>query len=388
MLKFCRLGWWCVIGAFLTLGAAQAEAQSVTLAWDPNSEPDLGGYLIGYGTVPGQDHQLIDVGASTMWTLHGFAEGTTYYFRVYAYSTSGLRSTPSADIQTTIAGGVPSGGGSSSPSSPAGCQTPDPFVSLGGGTCSNGNWLPPGFAPSAGSPPPPPPSTPLPPPPPPTSGGCVGTDPFSVLGGGTCVNGNWLPPGMTGVVGSAPAPTPPASPSHPAACIGSDPFTSLGGGHCFEGNWLPPGMANTTSCVGPDPFVTLGGGTCDRGNWLPPGLVLRSSSMGSPSSAASPSSTCSTPDPFVSVSGLIGVCQKGGWVPVPGVNNTGTVRVFSLKETFWGIAGDDGRVYRPASLDSAMRVEGLHVTFKGTTGDQMMMPTPVTNVDLRSITVR
>ena len=148
-------------------------------------------------------------------------------------------------------------------------------------------------------------------------------------------------------------------------------------------------MQSTTSCVGPDPFVTLGGGTCDRGNWLPPGLVLRSSSMGSPGSTASSSGTsCSTPDPFVSVSGLIGVCQKGGWVPVPGVNTTGTVRVFSLKETFWGIAGDDGRVYRPASLDSAMRVEGLHVSFKGTIGDQVMMPTPVTNVDLRSITVR
>ena len=106
--------------------------------------------------------------------------------------------------------------------------------------------------------------------------------------------------------------------------------------------------------------------------------------MGSQSS----SSSCSTPDPFVSVAGLIGVCQKGGWVPVPGVNTTGTVRVFSMNETFWGIAGEDGRVYRPASLDSAMRVEGLRVSFKGTIGDQVMIPTAVTNVNLRSITVR
>jgi len=373
MLKFYRVGWWCVIGAFLFLGAAKAEAQSVTLAWDPNSEPDLGGYLIGYGTAPGQDHQLIDVGGSTSWTLYGFSEGITYYFRVYAYSSSGMRSNPSPDLQTTFSGGVPSGGSS------AGCVTSDPFVSLGGGTCSNGNWLPPGFAPSTGSAPPP-----APPAPPPSWGGCSGSDPFSVLGGGTCVNGNWLPPGMTGVVAGAPAPTAPATPSSPAACVGSDPFGSLGGGHCFEGNWLPPGMQKTTSCVGPDPFVTLGGGSCDRGNWLPPGLVLASSSMGSQSS----SSSCSTPDPFVSVAGLIGVCQKGGWVPVPGVNTTGTVRVFSMNETFWGIVGEDGRVYRPASLDSAMRVEGLRVSFKGTIGDQVMIPTAVTNVNLRSITVR
>jgi hypothetical protein len=35
-----------------------------------------------------------------------------------------------------------------------------------------------------------------------------------------------------------------------------------------------------------------------------------------------------------------------------------------------------------------MRVEGLRVSFKGTLGDQVMMPTPVTAVTLRSITAR
>jgi hypothetical protein len=39
----------------------------------------------------------------------------------------------------------------------------------------------------------PPPSTP---PPPPAPTGCTTPDPFVVLGGGTCYNGGWLPPGM------------------------------------------------------------------------------------------------------------------------------------------------------------------------------------------------
>ena len=33
------------------------------------------------------------------------------------------------------------------PSGPGSCATPDPFVSLGGGTCYNGGWLPPGMSP-------------------------------------------------------------------------------------------------------------------------------------------------------------------------------------------------------------------------------------------------
>jgi hypothetical protein len=138
-----------------------------------------------------------------------------------------------------------------------------------------------------------------------------------------------------------------------------------------------------THCVTPDPFVSLGGGTCANGGWLPPGLVPSSTSF-----SAGSTGNCTTPDPFVNVSGLIGVCQKAGWVPVPGVNTTGTMRVFNLNETFWGITAEDGRVYRPTSLDSSMKVEGLRVSFKGTLGDQVMMPTAVTAVTLRSITVR
>jgi hypothetical protein len=59
----------------------------------------------------------------------------------------------------------------------------------------------------------------------------VGADPFVALGGGTCVNGGWLPPGI------APNPTPPP----PAGCLTLDPFAAIPGlaGICLNGGWLP-----------------------------------------------------------------------------------------------------------------------------------------------------
>ena len=178
----------------------------------------------------------------------------------------------------------------------AACTTPDPFAQVGGGVCYNGGWLPPG----PGAPPPSPP-----PPPPPSAGTCAGADPFAAIGGGACYNGGWLPPGMLppGSAESAPPPvTPPppptpTSPTIPSTCATADPFAAIGGGTCFNGGWLPPGMAipgggappptpppptpppvnpppPTGSCTTPDPFTSIGGGTCYAGGWLPPGMPV------------------------------------------------------------------------------------------------------------------
>ncbi len=71
--------------------------------------------------------------------------------------------------------------------------------------------------------------------------GCAIPDPFRSLGGGSCVNGGWLPPGM-----AAPtvAPTPTVAPAPVTGCSIPDPFTSIGGGICRNGGWIPRGMAN------------------------------------------------------------------------------------------------------------------------------------------------
>ena len=105
--------------AVLIVFAARAEAASVTLAWDPNSESDIASYYVGYRSSPTASETLVLVApsacssSSCMWTLSTASAGTTYYFRVYAENTSGLRSAPSNEVATTIptTPPPPSGGG-------------------------------------------------------------------------------------------------------------------------------------------------------------------------------------------------------------------------------------------------------------------------------------
>ena len=104
------LGLCCVLMAVLV---GRAEAASVTLAWDANSESDLARYLVGYRTSPTGTETVVSVGLVTQWTLTTATAGSTYYFRVYAENTSGLRSAPSSEVSTVIptTPPPPSGGG-------------------------------------------------------------------------------------------------------------------------------------------------------------------------------------------------------------------------------------------------------------------------------------
>ena len=177
-----------------------------------------------------------------------------------------------------------------SPPAGAACAGADPFAALGGGTCCDGGWLPPGMVCRVTSSP-----APSPPPPPPSVGVCTAPDPFAVLGGGTCCNGGWLPPGMVCSV----APVTPAPPSPPPP-----PPT-------------PPAPPAGGSCTTADPFAALGGGTCCGGGWLPPGMVC-SVAPSTPATPPPPPPTgaCTTADPFTALGG--GTCCNGGWLP-PGM---------------------------------------------------------------------
>ena len=81
--------------------AATAGAQTMTLAWDANAEPDLAGYDVEYGTVAGSPSTTIDAGNVTSRQFTGLQFGVTYYFRVKAYNTSGQRSGPSSEVSHT-----------------------------------------------------------------------------------------------------------------------------------------------------------------------------------------------------------------------------------------------------------------------------------------------
>lgn len=85
--------------ALLTVVPAQAQtATIVRLAWDANSEPDLAGYRIRYGTTSGSRTQMIDVGNVTSYAISGLTAGTTYYFALHAYDLAGNESLPSNEI--------------------------------------------------------------------------------------------------------------------------------------------------------------------------------------------------------------------------------------------------------------------------------------------------
>ena len=69
--------------------AAAAEAATVTLAWDPNPEPDIDGYRLSFGTSSGQYTTTVDVGNITTYTLTSLLPGVRYYFALRAYNAAG-----------------------------------------------------------------------------------------------------------------------------------------------------------------------------------------------------------------------------------------------------------------------------------------------------------
>jgi hypothetical protein len=79
-----------------------ATAGSVSLAWDPNTQPQLAGYQLNYGTTSGQYGTQVDVGNVTTYTVSNLAAGT-YYFAVRAYGSSGEQSGLSNEVMAVVA---------------------------------------------------------------------------------------------------------------------------------------------------------------------------------------------------------------------------------------------------------------------------------------------
>jgi hypothetical protein len=99
--KSGKLIWGCLLSALLNvipLLSYASTASSVTLKWDPNSEPDLAGYNIYYGTEPGIYGTPINVGKNTQYQFPNLESNQTHYFSVTAYNTAGQESTPSIEV--------------------------------------------------------------------------------------------------------------------------------------------------------------------------------------------------------------------------------------------------------------------------------------------------
>ncbi len=87
----------------LLLSPMVAYGATVDLAWDANTESDLAGYKIYYGTASGNYSHSIDVGNVTQYTLTGLDDGITYYLAATAYDVDDNESAYSEElVHTTI----------------------------------------------------------------------------------------------------------------------------------------------------------------------------------------------------------------------------------------------------------------------------------------------
>jgi len=79
---------------------AHAGTSTVTVSWNPNSEPDIAGYHLHYGTAAAPFSTTIDLKTTTT-TVSDLTDGFTYTFAVTAYNTAGAESVYSEPISYT-----------------------------------------------------------------------------------------------------------------------------------------------------------------------------------------------------------------------------------------------------------------------------------------------
>jgi hypothetical protein len=85
-----------------------AYAASVTLAWDPSTNPSVTGYRIYWGTTSGSYTNSANAGNSFIYTVSGLNSGTTYYFVATCYTGTGAESGYSNQVSTTTPAAAPS----------------------------------------------------------------------------------------------------------------------------------------------------------------------------------------------------------------------------------------------------------------------------------------
>ena len=81
---------------FLLLLATTAHAELLTFAWDANSEPDVIGYRLHFGSESGDYGRAVNCGNVTQFSLE-LEEGERFVV-VTAYNAAGLESPPSNEL--------------------------------------------------------------------------------------------------------------------------------------------------------------------------------------------------------------------------------------------------------------------------------------------------
>ncbi|MHB1309158.1 MAG: putative Ig domain-containing protein, partial [Limisphaerales bacterium] len=81
---------------------ALRAAADVTLAWDANTEADVVGYRLHFGTTSGSYTQQLDVGNATTGTVGGLDAGRIYFFAATAVNATGAESDFSNEIEYQV----------------------------------------------------------------------------------------------------------------------------------------------------------------------------------------------------------------------------------------------------------------------------------------------
>ncbi len=82
----------------LALATPAMAAGTVTVLWDANTEPDLAGYMVSYGTQPRIYTNNVNVGNQTSFPFSVPDNGLAYYFAVRAYNTTNQFSPYSGEV--------------------------------------------------------------------------------------------------------------------------------------------------------------------------------------------------------------------------------------------------------------------------------------------------
>jgi len=90
-----------ILVSTILLLCQSAWAAEIRLAWDPNTEPDLAGYKVYYGTATRTYTTSINVGNVTNYTLT-LTQGQIYYIAVTAYDTSNNESGYSNEVHSGL----------------------------------------------------------------------------------------------------------------------------------------------------------------------------------------------------------------------------------------------------------------------------------------------
>src|SRR5437879_4544234 len=82
--------------------ASTIGPSTITLAWDPSSDPSVVGYNLYYGTATRSYANEIAAGTQTSLSISNLVPGTTHYFAATTFTAGGLESDYSAEATYTV----------------------------------------------------------------------------------------------------------------------------------------------------------------------------------------------------------------------------------------------------------------------------------------------